>query len=162
MGVTPQPPSLHGAQLWRAALAGWPLARGSAKAAYRPPRTVGSASSPGRSLLASGCAFFFSPSAIVRSAYSMGVTAAVLLVRCAWDSGPSPCSSFLPVFVHPISKCHAKVVIWAASVWSIKTGVILEGPFTGPTQCTNECEVLRRLLCVTNTDTAKTAKCKLL
>lgn len=61
MGVTPQPPSLHGAQLWRAALAGWPLARGSAKAAYRPPRTVGSASSPGRSLLASSCAFFFSP-----------------------------------------------------------------------------------------------------
>lgn len=90
----------------------------------------------------------------------MGIIAAVLLVQCAWDSGPSPCSSFLPVFVHPISKCHAKVIIWAASVWSIKTGVMLEGPFTGPTQCTNECEVLSGLLCVT--DTAKTAKCKLL
>lgn len=92
----------------------------------------------------------------------MGITAAVLLAQCAWDSGPSPCSPFLPVFVHPVSKCHAKVIVWAASVWSIKTGVMLEGPFTGPCQCTNECEVLSRLLCMTNTDTAKTAKCKLL
>lgn len=90
----------------------------------------------------------------------MGTIAAVLFAQCAWDSGPSPCSSFLPVFVHPVSKCCAKVIVWTASVQSIKTGVMLEGPFTGPCQCTNEYEVLSGLLCMT--DTAKTAKCKLL
>lgn len=36
-----------------------------------------------------------------------------------------------------------------------------EGPFTGPCQCTNECEVLSGLLCMTITDTAQAAKCKL-
>lgn len=37
------------------------LTHGSAEAAYHPPRTVHSASSPSRSLLATGRAFFFSP-----------------------------------------------------------------------------------------------------
>lgn len=53
-----QPPNLHGAQLQRAP---WLLAHGSAKATHPFPHTVGSASSPGCSLLASSCAFFFSP-----------------------------------------------------------------------------------------------------
>lgn len=105
-----------------------------------------------------------SPSAIVRSAYFKGRAVSVLLAQSAWDFVLRPCSSFLPTFVHPSSKCCAEVIIWAASIWSIKIGVMLEGSFTGPCQlieqCIEECEVLSRLLCMTNIFTVKAAKCE--
>lgn len=88
----------------------------------------------------------------------------MLLAQCAWDSVLSPRSSFLPAFVHPFSKCCPEVIIWAASVWSIKIGVTLEGPFAAPCQlikqCIKECEVLSRLLCMTNIFAVKAAKCE--
>lgn len=76
----------------------------------------------------------------------------------------SPHSAFLTAFVHPSSRCCAEVVVWTASIWNIKFGVMLEGPFTGPCQLLEqhikECEKLSRLLCITNIFTVKAAKCE--
>lgn len=85
---------------------------------------------------------------------------------CSVCSGVCLESSFILLASLCASIFHhfQEVIIWAASIWNIKIGVMLEGPFTGTCQLIEQyvkgCEVLSRLLCMTNIFAVKAAKCE--